>query len=579
VSIARTRDGRRVRRRAPTGARGQRGVALLLVLLAIVVAAGYAGLRGLSVAYAKPERDARTLAAMQQAKQALLGYAANRGRLLGLSPSSQEHGSIPGPLPCPAASLATSNSQFGRARTTCNADSAFPQLLVGRLPWRTLEIPELTDGTGEGLWYAVSSTFRYQGDATALVNLESQGMIRLVDNLGATIQSRVVAVIIAPGAAIPEKNQQRSSTTDLHTASNFLERFAAITPTYDLEFYGGRPNQAPYSRPAGEEPFNDLILTITEAELQDAIDTAIAMRMRDSIFPILEAHRAFWKTLPYATGSFVPTLALEDIRHASVTSGTPGKLYGQIPTGPLPRNPGAPLSPLPGPPDLLLAYQTPVSLTPTGTPAAGVTCEAKDNARRVDCTLTGGSVSTPAYFHVEVVLANVNAGVFDKPGVTASLPSSISPDIVSASPVGNTLDATVSIRGSITAPSVQVSVGLPKQRLTSAATSLDPEWWFVRASWPKFVYYARCVDASTPCMAITDATGALQPPARAALVYAGRAVLKSGTSMQARPASNDLDEYFESPHDTLPLSNGATVPAFRRGIRSGAFNDRVVAMP
>ena len=87
-----------------------------MVLLAVVIAAGYVGLRGLNAAYAKPERDARTLAALQQAKQALLGYAANRARLA--PPGAVD---VTGALPCPALNLeGLAANQWGVARGTCS---------------------------------------------------------------------------------------------------------------------------------------------------------------------------------------------------------------------------------------------------------------------------------------------------------------------------------------------------------------------------------------------------------------------------------------------------------------------------
>ncbi|HUP29836.1 MAG TPA: hypothetical protein VM122_06660, partial [Usitatibacter sp.] len=124
--------------------RSQRGVAMLLVALALLLAAGYVlgtTLAGFSV---MPDRERASDRALAQARDALLAYATDRAidTVVG-----------PGYLPCPDV------DEDGWAEATCGSlsgDSGQAQRL-GRLPWKTLGLPDLRDGHGERLWYAVST--------------------------------------------------------------------------------------------------------------------------------------------------------------------------------------------------------------------------------------------------------------------------------------------------------------------------------------------------------------------------------------------------------------------------------------
>lgn len=111
---------------------------LLLLLTAAVVASALAARDGL------PRRDEITASALARAKEALLAYAAAR-------PVDEIVG--PGYLPCPDL------DDDGWAEATCgslNGETGQAQRL-GRLPWKTLGLPDLRDADGERLWYAVSS--------------------------------------------------------------------------------------------------------------------------------------------------------------------------------------------------------------------------------------------------------------------------------------------------------------------------------------------------------------------------------------------------------------------------------------
>src|SRR5690606_22372944 len=121
-----------------------------------------------------------------------------------------------GELPCPD----TDDDGTGLVVATGlpeNCDAQDKRL--GRLPWKSLGLPDLRDGDGERLWYAVSATFKRDllthcalPTAADCINSDSRGTISVRDPNGALrydgtnpdpwIPSGAIAVIIAPGAAL-----------------------------------------------------------------------------------------------------------------------------------------------------------------------------------------------------------------------------------------------------------------------------------------------------------------------------------------------------------------------------------------
>ena len=145
--------------------------------------------------------------ALAQAREALVAYAADH-------PISANVG--PGYLPCPDL------DDDGWAEATCGSqsgDSGQAQRL-GRLPWKTLGLPDLRDGDGERLWYAVSS--KYKGLLNCAVSracldmtpATALGTITVRDASGAILhdgtladprraaEGGAIAVVIAPGAPL-----------------------------------------------------------------------------------------------------------------------------------------------------------------------------------------------------------------------------------------------------------------------------------------------------------------------------------------------------------------------------------------
>ena len=170
-------------------------VLLLALVLAACIAASFAALA--LAARAATARDRATERALAQAREALIAYAVDR-------PINAATG--PGYLPCPDL------DGDGWAESTCGSlDGSTGQASrLGLLPWKTLGLPELRDGAGERLWYAVST--QYKGllncaASSACVDMtpaHAPGTItvRAADGTvvhDGTAGTGAVAVVMAPG--------------------------------------------------------------------------------------------------------------------------------------------------------------------------------------------------------------------------------------------------------------------------------------------------------------------------------------------------------------------------------------------
>lgn len=185
----------------PTRERGA-ALAAIAALLAIVMVAS------LTAAVARsatgPRRAAVSDQALATAREALIAHAAAR-------PQDEVVG--PGYLPCPDL------DDDGWAEPTCGSltGETGQWQRLGRLPWKTLGLPDLRDAFGERLWYAVSSKHKgllnCQASPACLdMGPESAiGTITVRDPAGAVIhdgtmagpyepgKGGAVAVVIAPG--------------------------------------------------------------------------------------------------------------------------------------------------------------------------------------------------------------------------------------------------------------------------------------------------------------------------------------------------------------------------------------------
>lgn len=265
----------------------QRGAALMVMLIIMVLGSAAFLVSALNSSSVQIERDKKTADALAQAKEALIGFAA-----------SVNLGGIkrPGDLPCPD----TNND--GVAELSCGSAAGGNQSQrIGLLPYKTLGLPDLRDGSGEKLWYAVSNNFK-NNTRTALLNSDTLGTITIRDSAGNIIHNGcsayglpncpnpsatdagfgtgVVAVIIAPGAVLTRQGSsspQNRSTTN--TASDYLDN-VSLTGEDNANFIDGTSTdgfiQGRIKDNSGKIILNDQLLVITQSEIMSTLQKRVA---------------------------------------------------------------------------------------------------------------------------------------------------------------------------------------------------------------------------------------------------------------------------------------------------------------
>jgi hypothetical protein len=156
---------------------------VMVALLTLIYAAALVGFTSYAARSERLTRDKRSQQALAQAKEALLGFAVG-------NPDR-------GYLPCPADPALAGTATEGTMLATCATAST----RIGRLPWKSLGIEELTDGYGVPLWYAVSTNFT--NDATT-INSVSVGTL--------SINGTGTYAAIVFSAAEPLPGQSRTAT-------------------------------------------------------------------------------------------------------------------------------------------------------------------------------------------------------------------------------------------------------------------------------------------------------------------------------------------------------------------------------
>lgn len=199
----------------------QNGMALL-VLVIFLLLGSLSFLLGSSISNSlEQSRQNQSLHALGQAKQALLAYAVTYG---------DSHGTSPGYLPCPD----TGNTSEGTYAGSCGAQNISQ---IGKLPWKTLDIAPITDGSGECLWLAVAGTFK-NSPKTGLLNWDTPGLFDIYaptatqQMAGPSPLQRAVAVIYAPGATLPAQSRSAAGSVPScggnYVAGNYLDSIGSL---------------------------------------------------------------------------------------------------------------------------------------------------------------------------------------------------------------------------------------------------------------------------------------------------------------------------------------------------------------
>ncbi len=277
----------------------QAGYAALVLVAIIGIAAITLFVTSLNSTAISNEQNRKTTVALALAKQALIARAATDQ-------------SLPGSLPCPDKDDGTVNpinvANDGIADVMAGPNCPF---YIGRLPWRTLGLPDLRDADGERLWYALSSNFRDYA-ATVSINNTTTSLITVS---GLTPATNVAAIIFSPGTVLP--GQARDTAAHQNIVSNYLDGVNAL----------GGPG---FISQAESANFNDRLAIITVADLMTVVQKRVASEISAALNSYFIAYNLIptASTDPNCVGGFA----------TSCQSSSSPSIY----TGYIPRNPTIP---------------------------------------------------------------------------------------------------------------------------------------------------------------------------------------------------------------------------------------------
>ena len=277
---------------APQRARGFVGMVMLVIL--VVGALSYI-VNGLTPSNMRLEQADKTRKTLVLAREALIAWSA-------------AHKLQPGALPCPDTNGdgyadtdvdppdgALDDTPAGANEDTTRANNALaggycktPERRVGRLPTKTLGLADLTDASGEPLWYALSNEFRRIGSRK--INSDTLGQLTVSGPAGAATANEVIAIIFAPGR--PVGSQQRNSANK-NDITQYLE--GKNSSTSDDQF----------ERKREDELFNDQLILIRDSELFPIVENAVANRLQREIALMLSDYHDQWHKLD-SNVSFYP---------------------------------------------------------------------------------------------------------------------------------------------------------------------------------------------------------------------------------------------------------------------------------
>jgi hypothetical protein len=583
-----------------------RGVALLALVAVIGLAASWMLVSRLyaesgGVEAARKQRNAEVL---NRAKQALIGYVAQR--------ASRAGEDDPGSLPCPEAA-----GYFGNPATEGQAAGNCSLPAVGRFPWRTLGTEKLVDASGEPLWYVVASGWAKPNATTnTIINSNCTSDATMACHSGQlTVDGAprtAVALIIAPGPAFAvaanaaagctARAQVRPPAGPLD-ARNYLECENASVPA-DATFVTRGP--------AGS--FNDQAIALSAAELLPAIEAAIAHRIEREIAPAIRAayNAPNWglagtdRVYPYAAPFTNPSTA-------SYT-GAAANTQGLLPLAYMETYPGSGTACTAGPaaprcsPTLVrwanaapsMSYTgTGVTLTPFGCWYSGPTgageCMGIYTGLPTSLTISGPQTNGA------MSLRQINAGVtgyawfFDltsgaNPTSSPSPAVTLNSNGTFAVSVTATPPAPAGVAGVVYWLRVPGNATRDHSLLDARASGCVPDppgcpatSWFIRNRWHELAYYAvapgytaaaaapRTCTAGTDCLAVANYS---PPPAndkRALLILAGRSI-----NGAVRPSSA-LSDYLEFGNAAGAFERQPVSTVVDAALKK-PFNDRVVVV-
>lgn len=336
--------------------RKQHGAALMVMLVIIILSTTAILVSALSSTGLQNDRDKITAESLALAKEALVSYATSVKIDLSFCPPGNNCKRL-GDLPCPDI------DNDGKSDSPCGNEFGSNQSTrLGRLPWKTLGLADLRDGSGERLWYAVSNNFKNStrticdlpGQAGCL-NSDTAGTITIRNSDGiiindASLGGGVAAVIIAPGTILQRQGTGSSQNRSCNTGVDCDAQEKCIIPTApkcdpynyldntpvginsedNAAFIDNSPTdgfvQGTVKDSNGKIIVNDQLITITQDNIMQAIQKRVANEVKQCLIEYAAPANGGFGRYPWA--------AKLDTAFPVSYSDTSNYFFGRIPDMP-----------------------------------------------------------------------------------------------------------------------------------------------------------------------------------------------------------------------------------------------------
>jgi hypothetical protein len=280
--------------------RQQRGFILIVLVIVVAGAAAFV-LHFVNAASWRADRHQVTHRALLKAKEALVARAVTDDNR-------------PGSLPCPD----TDND--GQAELF--AGNACPSY-VGRLPWQTLGLPDLRDGSGERLWYVLSPSHR-DHPAAEPINSNTAGLLNI---LGGEPAAGLLAVVISPGHALMRAGAAAVQNRDCSVPANCLNAINYLDVSGAVDNADADMNLA---RVTESETFNDRLMAVSADDVMPLVEKRTGREFAQKLRDHFDAWQSAANVTPASRKGFYPwAAAFNDPSTAS--PGVNGTLTGQLP--------------------------------------------------------------------------------------------------------------------------------------------------------------------------------------------------------------------------------------------------------
>ena len=249
--------------------KNQKGVALLVMIIVIILAFSSYIISGFSINQVKTEQKKQTRVILKKAKQALIAYA------ITYSDRAGNEGEM-GYLPCP-----DWNSGIDEGKSDGNCGDAQTNT-VGYFPWVSVDTSIFKDNSGSCLWYAVSGSYKKPNSTVEMINEDSNGLFQIMDAANAVMignnsEDRIVAIVFAPTGQLTNQTRVLDNNSfcgkDYGNVSAYLEG----NGTVNNGVFDGNADaidqfiHASNTSATEATPYNDQFITITRDEIWSAI--------------------------------------------------------------------------------------------------------------------------------------------------------------------------------------------------------------------------------------------------------------------------------------------------------------------